>query len=94
MPEPTRILISCEHGGNRAPPPYRALFAGEEGRLATHRGYDIGILPFARVLARELAAPLHAATVTRLLVDLNRSQRSPSLFSPLTRTLPASYNFV
>jgi len=88
MPEPTRLLISCEHGGNRVPADYRLLFAGKEELLTTHQGYDIGILSFARLLAREFAAPLHAATVTRLLVDLNRSRHSPTLFSPLTRTLP------
>lgn len=88
MSEPARLLISCEHGGNRVPSRYRLLFAAEAALLATHRGYDIGILPFARLLSRELAAPLHAAAVTRLLVDLNRSRHSPSLFSPLSRALP------
>jgi len=88
--EPSRLLISCEHGGNRVPPRYLPLFASESTLLTTHRGYDIGILPFARRLSRELAAPLHAATVTRLLVDLNRSRQSPTLFSPLSRPLPDS----
>ena len=88
MPEPCRIIISCEHGGNHIPAAYRPLFAGQEELLATHRGYDIGILSFARCLARELDAPLHAAEVTRLLVDLNRSRSSPTLFSEITRNLP------
>jgi predicted N-formylglutamate amidohydrolase len=87
--ETYRIILSCEHGGYRIPAAYRPLFAGQEELLATHRGYDIGILPFARFLARELKAPLHAAQVSRLLVDLNRSRRSPTLFSEVTRQLPA-----
>lgn len=90
MPEPFRIILSCEHGGHRIPAAYRPLFAGQEALLATHRGYDIGILPLARFLARELGVPLHAAEVSRLLVDLNRSRRSPTLFSELTRQLPAA----
>ncbi|HXV21745.1 MAG TPA: N-formylglutamate amidohydrolase [Desulfuromonadales bacterium] len=89
MAETYRIILSCEHGGRRIPAPYRPLFAGQDELLATHRGYDIGILPFARFLARELEAPLHAAEVSRLLVDLNRSRRSPTLFSEVTRQLPA-----
>ena len=90
MAETSRIILSCEHGGHHIPDAYRPLFAGQEELLATHRGYDIGILPFARFLARELDAPLHAAEVSRLLVDLNRSRRSPTLFSEVTRQLPAS----
>lgn len=87
MVEEWRLLVSCEHGGNRVPPPYDALFHGHAELLQTHRGYDLGILPFARRLARELQAPLHAAETTRLLVDLNRSLHSPTLFSPVTRRL-------
>ena len=42
-----RLLLSCEHGGNRVPPEYGELFADAEAVLQTHRGYDIGILPFS-----------------------------------------------
>jgi predicted N-formylglutamate amidohydrolase len=87
MAEAFRIILSCEHGGHRIPAAYRPLFTGQDELLVTHRGYDIGILPFARFLARELDAPLHAAEVSRLLVDLNRSRRSPTLFSEVTRKL-------
>jgi len=55
--------------------------------LASHRGWDAGALPLARVLARALDAPLRAATVTRLLVDLNRSPGNPRVFSEWTRGL-------
>jgi predicted N-formylglutamate amidohydrolase len=89
MPEGLAIVVTCEHGGNRVPAPYLQLFAGQEELLASHRGCDLGILPFARRLARELDAPLFASTVSRLLVDLNRSAASPTLFSEFTRSLPA-----
>ncbi len=85
----TRLFLSCEHGGNEVPPAYRHLFQGREEVLATHRGYDIGILGLAEKLARELDAPLEAATVTRLLVDLNRARHNRTLFSEFTRDLPA-----
>jgi predicted N-formylglutamate amidohydrolase len=82
-----RFVISCEHGGNRVPESYRSLFRGGEKQLPTHRGYDLGVLPLAERFARELDAPLYAATVTRLLVDLNRSIGSRTLFSAVTRDL-------
>lgn len=87
MADQTRFFITCEHGGNRVPEPYRTLFLGQEKLLATHRGYDIGALPFARRLAEALGAPLETSETTRLLVDLNRSLSSPTLFSEITYDL-------
>jgi len=83
-----RMVVSCEHGGNRVPARYRELFAGAGELLSTHRGQDIGVLPLAAELAERLGIPLHAGTVTRLLVDLNRSPGSRTLFSEFTRDLP------
>lgn len=82
------VLISCEHGGNDVPAGYRPLFRGHEKLLASHRGWDPGALHTARFLADALGAPLFAATVTRLLVDLNRSPDHPCVFSDITRPLP------
>ncbi|WP_020677697.1 N-formylglutamate amidohydrolase [Geopsychrobacter electrodiphilus] len=88
MAEPRwRLLLSCEHGGNLVPEPYQGLFAGQEALLKTHRGYDIGIEPFARRLAAELKAPLQLTLVSRLLIELNRSPGHPALFSEFTRNL-------
>ena len=82
--------MTCEHGGNRVPKEYRQLFAGWESVLASHRGYDPGALALARDLARAFDAPLVASTVTRLLVELNRSPGHPQLYSEVTRRLPRS----
>src|SRR5689334_17093692 len=71
------ILITCEHGGNRIPPKYRALFRNARALLDSHRGYDAGALAMARDLAAALQAPLISSTVSRLLVDLNRSVGHP-----------------
>lgn len=84
------FLITCEHGGNRIPATCRSLFQGYDELLNTHRGYDPGALLMARELARSLAAPLVTSTVSRLLVDLNRSLGHPQLFSKATRRLPAT----
>ena len=82
------FLITCEHGGNRIPAPYQSLFREYHALLDTHRGYDRGALVMARELARALRAPLVASTISRLLIDLNRSIGHPQLFSAATRAAP------
>lgn len=83
------FIITCEHGGNRIPAPYRRLFREQRALLDSHRGYDPGSLVMAKALARAFAAPLVASTVSRLLIDLNRSIGHPQLFSAMTRAAPA-----
>ena len=85
------FLITCEHGGNRIPAPYRPLFQGYRALLDSHRGYDPGALVMARALARVFGAPLVSSTVSRLLVDLNRSIGHPQLFSSATRRASVSF---
>ena len=84
------FLVTCEHGGNRIPAPWQALFRGHAALLDTHRGYDPGALIMARQLARALRAPLVTSTISRLLIDLNRSLGHPQLFSVATRGAPKS----
>jgi len=67
------LVVTCEHGGNRIPAAYRDYFRAHEALLDSHRGYDQGALEMARALARAFQAPRVSATVSRLLVDLNRS---------------------
>ena len=82
------FLITCEHGGNRIPTAYRPLFHGLQPLLDTHRGYDPGALRMAGDLAAAFGAPLVSSTVSRLLVDLNRSVGHRQLFSAATRGVP------
>jgi predicted N-formylglutamate amidohydrolase len=81
------LLLSCEHGGNLVPEPWRPMFLGQEEQLQSHRGYDLGVAEFARWLSGQMQAPLHLAEVTRLLVELNRSPGHPALFSEFSRGL-------
>lgn len=85
-----RIIITCEHAGNEVPEPYRHLFASAEARemLHSHRGWDPGAAPLADTLARELNAPLYTTSISRLLVECNRSPGHPQLFSRFTKLLP------
>lgn len=84
------VLITCEHGGNTIPPAYREMLAGSKSLLDTHRGLDIGALQMAKALATALQAPLIFATVSRLLVDLNRSLGHPQLHCEPIRKSPAA----
>ncbi len=83
------LVITCEHGGNQIPSLYRELFRAHQALLHSHRGYDSGALIMARALARTFAAPLVTCTVSRLLVDLNRSEGHRHLHSAATRNAPA-----
>jgi predicted N-formylglutamate amidohydrolase len=83
-----QLVVTCEHGGCEVPQNHAALFSGREVLLDSHRGWDAGALDLAHQMADAFRVPLHAATTTRLLVDLNRSIGHRQLFSEVTRALP------
>jgi len=86
--KPLHLLFTAEHAGNDVPADYRHLFQGADGVLRSHRGWDPGALHLGRRLAEHFDAPLIATTVTRLLVDCNRSPHHPRVFSEFTKPLP------
>lgn len=87
--EGAELVITCEHGGKRIPAAYRAWFLDHQALLDTHRGFDAGALVMAEDLAVAFGAPLVAATVSRLLVDLNRSVGHPRLHLEAIGAAPA-----
>jgi predicted N-formylglutamate amidohydrolase len=87
MSKPVALVLSCEHAGNRIPAAYRALFRGGKRELLSHRGWDPGALSVARAIAGETGAPLVANSISRLLVECNRSPGHPQLFSEFSRPL-------
>jgi len=87
---PISFIVTCEHAANHIPRKYRALFRGRRRVLESHRGYDPGALAMARSLSRSLDAALFTATVSRLLVELNRSPGHPVLYSEVMRDAPES----
>jgi predicted N-formylglutamate amidohydrolase len=72
-----KLLLTCEHAGNKIPAPLRSAFRGQAQLLASHRGWDPGALRAARALARRFDAPLLSTEISRLVVDTNRSARHP-----------------
>lgn len=83
------LLITCEHGGNLIPAQYHAEFTHLDALLNTHRGFDDGALIMARALSASLSAPLLTSTISRLLVDLNRSVGHPKRHHEVVRSMPA-----
>ena len=90
MTAKVHFVVTCEHGGNQIPRRYQQLFGGYHHLLHSHRGYDAGALQLAREVADMLHAEFFAATVSRLLIDLNRSVGHPNLYSEATRPAPVT----
>jgi len=84
------LLLTCEHGGRRIPAEYRTLFRGAEKVLASHRGWDPGALPLARIVAKRLRLPLLDVEWSRLLVEANRAPTNRRIWSSYTAGLPRS----
>lgn len=84
-----KLLLTCEHAGNKVPPAYAPLFLGHEDVLDTHRGFDIGALQLFNRL-KPLADISFYSETSRLLVELNRSLHHAKLFSEYSQVLPAS----
>jgi len=81
------VVLSCEHGGNEIPNKYKMLFEKAGNELESHRGYDIGALKLYELLDLRYVSYSQCATVSRLLVDVNRSLYRRTLFSEFTKPL-------
>ncbi len=82
------MLITCEHAGNAVPREYSGLFGGAARQLAEHTGWDPGAKSLAELLARHMHVPCLSYPYTRLLIEPNRSEGHPALFSSFTKGLP------
>ena len=67
------VLIVADHASNRVPP---GIDLGiDRALLRTHIGWDIGVAS----LAHAVGAPAYLASVSRLVIDLNRDPGDPAL---------------
>ena len=88
MNRKTKIIITCEHGGNNIPQAYSHLFNSRtKAVLNTHRGWDPGALTIASAIKKHLKVPLIYSEVSRLLIDLNRSLGNKGSFSEFSNIL-------
>ncbi|MBM6596745.1 N-formylglutamate amidohydrolase [Microvirga pudoricolor] len=87
------VLLICEHASNHLPPRYGTLGLGP-AELESHIAWDPGALEVARHLSRLLGAPLIHATVSRLVLDLNREPTAPDSIWTLSEktAIPANEN--
>jgi predicted N-formylglutamate amidohydrolase len=77
------ILLICEHASNTLPSRYGTLGLGASD-LESHIAWDPGALAVAQGLSRLLDAPLIHATVSRLVLDLNRDPSAPDSITTLS----------
>lgn len=74
-----RVFLTCEHASQRMPPGWR--WPDHDRRLIdTHWAYDLGAREMTYSLAVGLGATAVLSRFTRLLVDPNRDENSPTLF--------------
>lgn len=89
-PGAVHLVVTCEHATRRVPERLRRAFRGQGALLKSHRGWDPGALAVSERVAAALSAPLFVGEVSRLVIELNRSIDSPSLFSATTAALDDS----
>jgi len=75
------IVLTCEHATNFIPDGYTKYFITNPEILDTHQGYDIGADLLAQSLTGQLPTEYFKTTVSRLLIDANRSICNKSLIS-------------
>ncbi|WP_342343844.1 N-formylglutamate amidohydrolase [Chthonobacter albigriseus] len=85
------IVLVVDHASNRIPEPWGTLGLDADARQA-HIAWDPGALPLARQMSDLLDAPLVRATVSRLVLDLNRPLTSRTLIPAVSEatTIPGN----
>lgn len=79
-----KLVVSCEHGGNEIPKDFQPYFQNQTAVLQSHRGYDPGTLDFFEMLV-PIADFSESITISRLLIECNRSLHHPHLFSEISK---------
>lgn len=84
-----KLVITCEHGGNKIPLAYSSLFEKKKTLLDSHQGWDLGILEVFEFVKLE-ADYYKSSSISRLLIEKNRSLHHSQLFSEITQPLKIS----
>ena len=82
-----KILITCEHGGNTIPNDLNRFLKIPELVLKSHRGFDPGSLACAEYTAKHTKSFMVTNTISRLVIDFNRSTDNKELFSEFSSNL-------
>lgn len=81
------VVLSCEHAGNEIPAVHKKLFRGYTDILESHRGWDPGALLLTEIIAGKLYVSPFIYPFTRLLIEPNRSEDHPRIFSDFSKNL-------
>ncbi|MGJ3237040.1 N-formylglutamate amidohydrolase [Marivirga sp.] len=81
----TKFIFSCEHGGYEIPELYQSYFKGQEEILTSHRGWDRGALEIAQYISRRADSKLISNSISRLLIEFNRTLGHKELFSEFSQ---------
>ncbi len=85
------FVIVCDHASNRIPEKYGSLGLSQIERVS-HIAWDPGALSVSRALSQQLDAPLVQSTVSRLIIDCNRSLDAPDLIWTLSEATRIAAN--
>lgn len=85
------VFLTCEHASQRLPEGYR-WHPRDERLVGTHWAYDLGAAELTRELAAAIDAPAVLSRFSRLLLDPNRSEDSPTLFLAEAEGEPVELN--
>lgn len=75
------FVLVCDHASNRIPERYEGLGLSAVDRLR-HIAWDPGALAVSLAMIALLDCPLIHATVSRLVIDCNRTHGAPDLIPP------------
>lgn len=89
--EHARVLVTCEHATQRMPAGWE--WPDRDRRLIdTHWAFDLGAAEMARDFAAAMGAVAVLSRFSRLLVDPNRPEDSPTLFREHAEGEPVELN--
>lgn len=74
----SNLVLVCDHASNRVPACLNTLGLSD-AQLADHIGWDPGAAAVARLLSKDLDAPLVLSGYSRLVIDCNRPLASSEL---------------
>lgn len=83
----TKLVISCEHGGNTVPLWLKDKVQIPQKVLNSHRGFDKGALEIALRLGKIYATKPITNEISRLVIDYNRSLHNKSVWSKYSQYL-------
>jgi predicted N-formylglutamate amidohydrolase len=82
------VVVSAEHASNYVPEYLSGIFSSID--MEHHEAYDLGVRAALESLQSAFPLTCFLGTISRLVVDLNRSEHNRRLFSLLSQELPSA----